>query len=89
MEAGITSTSSPNVKEVTWFPKLKEGPFFAFHIIEVKLLQPSKASSPMLVTLFPIVTDVKPVHPEKARSPMLVTLFGISIEVKPVQPWKA
>ena len=39
MDAGITSTSSPNVKEVTWFPKLKEGPFFAFHIIDVKFEQ--------------------------------------------------
>ena len=29
----------------------------------VKTLQPQNAKAPMLVTLFPIVTEVKPLHP--------------------------
>ena len=43
-----------------------------------------KAPSPMLVTLFGIVTLVKPMHSEKAPSPMLVTPSGIDVFLQPV-----
>ena len=41
----------------------------------VRLLQLSKANSPMLVTLFGIVTSVKLLQASKALFPMLVTGF--------------
>ncbi len=44
---------------------------------DVKLVLPSKADLPMLVTLSGMVIDINPVHPENADSPMLVTLSGI------------
>ena len=50
--------------------------------IEVKPEQLSKASSPILVTLFPIVTEVKREQLAKALLPILVTLLGIVTEVK-------
>ena len=53
--------------------------------IEVKPLQAKNASSSMLVTPLPIVTDVKPPQPENARYPMLVTPFPIVTDVKPLQ----
>ena len=68
---------------------VKSVQFFAFHVTEVKLLQPLKALRPMLVTLLGMVTEVKPVQPWKASIPMLVTLLGIVTEVKPVQRKKA
>ena len=51
-----------------------------------KDLQPAKATTPMLVTLFGIVMLVKEEHLAKALSPMLVTLFGIVMLVKDLQP---
>ena len=54
-------------------------------MIDVKLLQPWKATSPILVTEFGMVIDVKPEQPEKAPSPILVTEFGIVIDVKLLQ----
>ena len=61
-----------------------------FSILPVKLivpmLQPLKALSPMLVTLFGIVIEVKPVQPEKALFPMLVTELGRVMEVREVIP---
>lgn len=33
------------------------------NVTDVNPLQPAKATIPMLVTLFPMVTDVKPLHP--------------------------
>ena len=59
--------------------------FPSFTTIDVRRLQPMKASSPMLVTLFGISIDVRRLQPMKASSPMLVTLFGISIDVRPLQ----
>ena len=53
--------------------------------IAVKLLQPEKAPSPMLVTLLGIITEVKLLQLAKASSPMLVTLLGIVTEVKLLQ----
>ena len=44
-----------------------------------------KASSPMLVTLLPIVTEVREEQDRKAQFPMLVTLLGIVTEVKEEQ----
>ena len=49
--------------------------------MDVSPEQPQKASFPMLVILFGIVTDVSPVQQKKAFSPMLVTLFGILMDV--------
>ena len=40
---GITSTSFPNVKEVTWLPKFQPLQFLAFHTTDVTLLQLEKA----------------------------------------------
>ena len=56
---------------------------------DMRLMQPLKASSPMLVTLFGIVTLVKEEQAAKAYPPMLVTLFGIVMLVKDSQPLKA
>ncbi len=61
----------------------------ALYTGEVKPLQPLKANSPMLVTLFGIVIEVKPVHSSKACPPMLMTLLPIVTEVKPLQSKKA
>ena len=61
----------------------------SLYIGVVKLVQPSKAAFPMLVTLLGMVTEVKAVQPEKAELPMLVTLSGIITDVKPLQPEKA
>ena len=54
-------------------------------VIEVKLLQQSKARYPMLVTLSGMAIEVKPLQPEKAPSPMLVTLpsSGITLVLHP------
>ena len=46
-------------------------------VIEVKLLQYSKAEEPILVTPSGIVIEVKLSQPEKAKSPIIVTLDGI------------
>ena len=56
---------------------------------EDNLEQPSKALSPILVTLLGIVTEDNLEQPLKALSPILVTLLGIVTEDKPEQPWKA
>ena len=53
------------------------------NVSSVKLLQPRKASTPMLVTLFGNVSLVKPLQPWKADSPMLVTLFGMILFLHP------
>ena len=55
----------------------------------VRNSESTKALSPMLATLLPIVTEVKPVQLRKAEGSMLITLFGIVTEVKPAQPEKA
>lgn len=43
----------------------------------VRPVQPSKADSPIDVTLSGISIPVSPVQPSKAESPIDVTLFGI------------
>ena len=58
----------------------------ALNTTEVNPLQPEKASAPILVTEFGIVTDVKLVQFWKALSPTLVTEFGIVTEDIPLQP---
>ena len=55
----------------------------------VRLVQSWKASSPMPVTLLPIVMLVRLVKPAKAPTPMLVTLSGIVMLVRLVQSAKA
>ena len=52
-------------------------------VIEVRALQPRKASIPMLVTLFGMVTEVRPLQPSKALSPMLVTSLGMTVFLQP------
>ena len=54
--------------------------------IEVKPVQPSKASFSMLVTQLGISTDVKPMQLEKAPLPMLFTPLPNITDVNPVQP---
>ena len=55
----------------------------------VSPLQPSKADSPILVTLSGIIMLVSPVQPEKAEFSILVTLSGIVIFFISVLPLKA
>ena len=43
----------------------------------VKLLHPSNAELPIILTPSPIDTHVSPAQPENADDPMLVTLLGI------------
>ena len=50
------------------------------------LSQPLNASSAIVVTELPIVTDFSPVQPENAQSCIIETEFGISIDVKREQP---
>ena len=50
--------------------------------IAVRLVQPEKASFPMLVTLFGIVTPVRFLQLEKAELPILVTLLGIITPIR-------
>ena len=57
------------------------------HIILVRLLV--KASSPIFVTLFGIVTNVRALQLLKAFSPIVVTLFGMVTEVRSLQSLKA
>ena len=52
-------------------------------VIEVRLMQPSKASFPMLVTPLGIVIEVRPLQPLKAATPMLVTLLGMIVFLQP------
>ena len=49
-------------------------------VTEVRRLQLLKASHPIVLTLFGMVTDVRDVQPLKAP-PIVVTLFGMVIEV--------
>ena len=53
-------------------------------VIEVKLVQFSKAPLPIVVTELGIVTEVKPLQPEKALTPIEVTELPMVTEVKPV-----
>ena len=53
---------------------------------EVRLLQPSKAVLPILVTEFGIVTEVRLLQPSKTVSSILVTELGIVTEVRLLQP---
>ena len=55
-------------------------------MIEVKLLQSEKASSPMLVTLSGMVMEVKLLQHSKALYPMVVTLpsHGILLLLHPL-----
>ena len=55
-------------------------------MIDVRLLQPGKAPSPILVTELGIVTEVRLLHSQKALSPILVTEFGIVTDVNLLQP---
>ena len=79
--AGICSTLSPNtnvsiLSAASWNRSssgLLASQFRAFHMTEVKPVQPEKAQVPILVTNEGIVTEVKPVQSEKAKSPILVT----------------
>ena len=55
----------------------------------VRLLQLENTDSPIVVTLFGIVTLVKPVQPWNVEGPMLVTPLGIVTLERLVQPENA
>ena len=55
-------------------------------VILSRLVQPSNASEPMLVTLSGIAMLVRLVQPENAEEPMLVTLSPIVMLARLVQP---
>ena len=57
-------------------------------VIEVRLVQPAKTSSSMVVTLLGMVIEVRQVQCMKAPPHMLVTLLGMVTEVRLVQPAK-
>ena len=50
--------------------------------IDVKEEHPSKAKSPIVVTLFGMMMEVKEEHPQNAPFLIVVTLFGMVIEVR-------
>ena len=52
----------------------------------VTLVQLLNASSPIVLTLFPIYTFCRLVHPLKASLPIVVTLFGMVTEVRELHP---
>ena len=62
------------------------GGVVAKHVMLVRLLQPSNAPSPMLVTLLPIVMLVRLLQIANAPYPTLVTLLGIVMLVRLLQP---
>ena len=55
----------------------------------VTLVQLLNASSPIVLTLFPIYTFCRLVHPVKASLPIVVTLLGMVTEIRELQPLKA
>ena len=55
-------------------------------MIEVRPVQPLKASLQISVTESPIVTKVRPVQPSKVLLAIKVTELPIVTEVRPVQP---
>ena len=54
----------------------------------LRLVQPSKAPPPILVTPHGIVTLLRLVQPSKVKAPILVTLDGIEILLRLLQPTK-
>ena len=52
-------------------------------VMEVKLLQPEKQSSPKLVTELGMVMEVKLLQPEKQELPKFVTELGIWLFLHP------
>ena len=52
-------------------------------VIEVRLLHPQNADSPMLVTLLGMVIEVRLLHHQNADSPLLVTLLGMVVVAQP------
>ena len=92
--AGIRSTLSPNtndsiLSDASWKGdafELLTSQFRAFHVTEVRPVQPEKAEDPMLVTSLGMVISVNPAQPENACSPMVVTGSGMVISVNPAQP---
>jgi hypothetical protein len=71
------------VRLVKVYEPIESGVFIST-VTEVKLLQPSKAWYPMLVTELGMVIEDRPLQPSKAYSPMLVTVFGITVLLHPV-----
>ncbi len=55
-------------------------------VTEVRELQPMKALSPIVVTLFGMVTEVRELQMLKAQPPIVVTLLGMVTEVRELQP---
>ena len=67
-------------------PSSRYQPPVLSNVIEVRLVHPLNAHSPMLVTLLGMVIEVRLSHPQNAHSPMLVTPAGMVIEVRLVHP---
>ena len=63
------------------------GGVFVSHMILV-LFVLSKALSPIVVTLLPMVTEVRELQPLKALLPIVVTLLPMITEVRELQPMK-
>ena len=53
--------------------------------MDVRSLQPEKAKSPTLVTLFGIVIEIRLLQPLKAALSMADTLLGIIMDVRLLQ----
>ena len=54
-------------------------------VIEVRPMQPLKATAPIVVTELGMVIKVRPVQPLNALKPIVVTELGMVIEIKPMQ----
>ena len=83
LATGVEPAAGPSAR----FPivgSLFQGPPLGIGML-VRLVQSWNVSSPMLVTLFPIVTLVRLVQPANAEFPMLVTLLGMVTLVRLVQ----
>lgn len=59
---------------------------FASTLINLRPVQPVKASSPILITFLGIAMDSKDLQSENAYLSMLVTLLGMVTEMRPEQP---
>ena len=67
-----------------WSP-LKIGGTKALHTMLVRLLQSTKAPSPILVTELGMIMLFSLMHPSKALSPILVTELGMIMLLRQMQ----
>jgi hypothetical protein len=55
-------------------------------VMELRLLHPENASSPIAVTLVGMVMELRLLHPENALPPIAVTLVGMVMELRLLHP---